>query len=317
MSDRKRLFLLDGSAIFYRSYFAFIRNPLFNSRGENTSAIFGFTNTLMKILSEEKPDEIAVVFDTKEPTFRHKKYESYKATREKMPDEMAAQYPKIVELVEAFNIPVIEKTGYEADDVIGTLARQAEARGLETFMVTGDKDFMQLITPHIHMYAIRPGKETEIFDNALVEERFGMKPGQVIDYLAMMGDSSDNVPGIAGVGEKTAKELIASFGSLDNLYSRLDEVGRPALRKKIETAREIAYLSRDLVTIDTHVPLEIDFESLKAEPADGKKLLKVFEFLEFRQFIERIPEFTGDSSGAIKTIESVEQEYTLIQTKSQ
>ncbi|MEJ2048963.1 MAG: 5'-3' exonuclease H3TH domain-containing protein, partial [Calditrichota bacterium] len=207
MEKNKRLFLIDGSALFYRSHFAFIRNPLINSKGENTSAVFGFASSLIKILTEEKPDYIAVVFDTKEPTFRHKKYKEYKATREKMPEEMIYQYPRIIELVEAFDVPLIEKEEYEADDVIATLAREAEKRDMETFMVTGDKDFMQLISPSIKMYVIRPGKDVEIFDLDYLKREYDMTPDQVTDYLALMGDSSDNVPGIQGIGDKTARQL--------------------------------------------------------------------------------------------------------------
>lgn len=315
MNKRKRLFLIDGSALFYRSYFAFIRNPLINSKGENTSAIYGFTASLMKIISEEKPDYIGVVFDTKEPTFRHKKYEPYKATREKMPEEMADQYPKIVEIVKAFNIPVIEKPGYEADDVIATLAKKAEQQGIETYMVTGDKDFMQLISPLTKMYVIRPGKDVEIFDLETLKEKFRMTPRQVVDYLALMGDSSDNIPGVKGVGDKTARELLEQFQSLDNLYQNLDKISKPALRKKLAEGKDDAYLSRELVTIDTNVPLDIDIEALKAKPPDAQKLQKLFEELEFRKLMERLPEFTSEELPSADTIDSVKQEYHLIQTR--
>ena len=176
--SHKRLFLIDGHAMFYRSYFAFIRNPLFNSKGENTSAVFGFTNSLMKIMSEEKPDYIAVVFDTSEPTFRHKKFKEYKATREKMPDEMRDQFPKIVEMVQAFNVPIVELDGYEADDIIGTLAKKAEKHNIETLMVTGDKDFMQLLSGLIKMYKVSTGKDVEIVDPQNLEEKLRLKPEQ-------------------------------------------------------------------------------------------------------------------------------------------
>ncbi len=314
MAERKKLFLLDGSAIFYRSYFAFIRNPLINSRGVNTSAMYGFTLTLMKILSEEKPDEIAVVFDTKKPTFRHKKYPEYKATRQKMPEEMADQYPKIVEIVQAFRIPLIEKDGYEADDVIATLAKQAEKRGIETYMVTGDKDFMQLISPLVKMYKIRPGKDPEIIDLQKLQEQHGLTPEQVVDFLALMGDTSDNIPGVPGIGEKTALSLIKEFGSLDNIYANLDRISKPALRKKLEEGKEKAYLSRELVKIDTNVPLDIDLEALKWEPADQEKLKELFKELEFHSLMERIPEFAGGGE-TIHDIDSTEKEYRLVNRK--
>jgi len=311
---RERLFLLDGSAIYYRSYFAFIRNPLFNSKGENTSATYGFTLSLMKILSEEKPDYIAVVFDTKEPTFRHKKFEAYKATREKMPEDMADQYPRIVELVKDFNLPLLEYPGYEADDVIGTLAKQAEKEGIETYMVTGDKDFMQLLSPLIKMYTIRPGKDVEIIDIRKLAEKFGLKPEQVPDFLALMGDKSDNIPGVPKVGEKTALELIKQFGNLENLYAHIDKITKPALKKNLLEYKDQAFLSRELVTIDIHVPLKVDIHHLKSAPADGEKLHQLFEELEFRSLMDRIPEFTGEKIPVVKDFDSEKQKYSMIKT---
>lgn len=314
---RKKLYLIDGSAVYYRSYFAFIRNPLFNSRGENTSATYGFCLTLMKILSQEKPDLIAIVFDTKEPTFRHKMYAEYKATREKMPEEMVAQYPRIMELSQAFNIPVIEKEGYEADDVIGTLAKRAAVQGIEAYMVTGDKDFMQLLEPNIKMYVIRPGKENELFDVRALREKLNLSPQQVIDYLALMGDSSDNVPGVPKVGEKTALALLHQFGSLDQIYEHLDEISRPALQRTLRENKDLAYLSRDLVTIDTAVPVDISLDQLKATPADSQRLDKLFEELEFQRLRERIAEFGNSPGREIRTIQDGEHQYRLIQSRGE
>ncbi|HXX64922.1 MAG TPA: 5'-3' exonuclease H3TH domain-containing protein, partial [Bacteroidota bacterium] len=205
MGSTERLFLLDGMALAYRAYFSFITRPLINSRGENTSAVYGFVTALMKILDDEHPEHIAVVFDTKEPTFRHRLYGEYKATRQKMPEDMAAQLDRLKDVVRAFNTPLLELPGYEADDIIGTLARRAEQEGVLTMMVTGDKDFMQLISPLIKMY--KPGKsggESEIVEEAGVQEKFGVAPERVIDVLGLIGDKSDNVPGVPGVGEKTA-----------------------------------------------------------------------------------------------------------------
>ena len=310
--EHKRLYLIDGSAVFYRAYFAFIRNPLFNSKGENTSATYGFTLQLMKILSDERPDYIAVVFDTKEPTFRHKKFADYKATRQKMPEEMADQYPRILEIVQAFRIPIIEEPGYEADDVIGTLAKRAEKKDIETYMVTGDKDFMQLLSPLIKMYKVRPGKDPEIWDLERLKNEYGLTPEQVPDFLALMGDKSDNIPGVPKVGEKTALELLRQFGSLENLYANLDKVTKPALRKRLEENKELAFLSRELVTIDTNVPVQVDIEALKAQKADGEKLRRIFEELEFRSLMDRLPEFTGEESGGIQTFQNSEQDYQLI-----
>ena len=310
--EHKHLYLIDGSAVFYRAYFAFIRNPLFNSKGENTSATYGFTLQLMKILSDERPDYIAVVFDTKEPTFRHKKFADYKATRQKMPEEMADQYPRILEIVQAFRIPIIEEPGFEADDVIGTLAKRAEKKDIETYMVTGDKDFMQLLSPLIKMYKVRPGKDPEIWDLERLKNEYGLTPEQVPDFLALMGDKSDNIPGVPTVGEKTALELLRQFGSLENLYANLDKVTKPALRKRLEENKELAFLSRELVTIDTNVPIQVDIETLKAQKADGEKLRRIFEELEFRSLMDRLPEFTGEESGGIQTFQNSEQDYQLI-----
>jgi DNA polymerase-1 len=317
MSQRERLFLIDGSALFYRSHFAFIRNPLINSKGENTGAIFGFASTLLKILSDEKPDYIAAVFDTKEPTFRHIKYKEYKATRQKMPNEMVDQYPRIVELVETFEIPFLEKPGYEADDIIATIAKVAESKEIETYMVTGDKDFMQLLSPLIKMYVIRPGKDQEILDLHVLKERYQLTPIQVIEYLALMGDSSDNVPGVPGVGEKTAKTLIQEFESLDNLYAKIDQISQKGLKQKLEEGKEKAYLSRELVTIDQQVPVEIDFGKMKMGKIDRQKVFDLFNELEFRSLIERASQFVEGNGLPSSTIETTDQQYVLVSTNDQ
>jgi len=311
----KRLFLIDGHAMFYRSYFAFIRNPLINSKGENTSAVYGFVNSLMKIMADEKPDYIAVVFDTSEPTFRHKKFKEYKATREKMPDEMRDQFPKIVEMIQAFNVPIVELHGYEADDIIGTLAKKAEEHGIETMMVTGDKDFMQLLSALTKMYKVGTGKDVEIVDPASLKEKLGLTPKQVRDYLALMGDSSDNIPGVPKVGQKTALELISQFGSLDNIYEKIDEVSKPALKKNLQEFKNQAYLSQELVTIDTEVPVDTDIESLKRDNAEAEKLASLFEEMEFRTLIGRIAQFTDTEVKTHKDIESEKHHYHLVDSK--
>ncbi|MCB0265854.1 MAG: DNA polymerase I, partial [Calditrichaeota bacterium] len=263
---RKRLFLIDGSALFYRSYFAFIRNPLINSKGENTSAAWGFAQYLLRIILDEKPEYLAVVFDPKGPTFRHEMYADYKATREKMPEDMAVQYPRIVELTKAFDVPLLEKKGFEADDVIGTLAKRGEEQGFEVFMATSDKDMMQLLSPHIHMYSMRPGSDSEIMNEAYVMEKFGLTPVQVIDYLALMGDSSDNVPGVPKVGDKTARSLLQEFGSIDKIYENLENITKKAVKESLAENRAKADLSRTLVTINTEVPIDFDWESIKITP---------------------------------------------------
>ena len=276
MRTTERLFLLDGMALAYRAYFSFIARPLINSKGENTSAIYGFITALMKILDDEKPDHIAVVFDTKEPTFRHKLFAPYKATRQKMPEDMAAQMEKLKEVVRAFNTPLLELPGFEADDIIGTLARRAEKEGVMTMMVTGDKDFMQLISPMIKMY--KPGKsggDPEIVEEEGVMEKFGVTPDRVIDVRGLIGDKSDNVPGVPGVGEKTAIPLIQKYGSMEAVYEHAEEIPQKGLREKLIANRETAFLSKHLVTIDTAVPLDIDFHSLRATKRDTARLIRM------------------------------------------
>jgi DNA polymerase-1 len=296
-NPRERLFLLDGMALAYRAYFSFISRPLINSRGENTSAIYGFVNTLMKILNVDRPEHVAVVFDTKEPTFRHKMYEAYKATREKMPEDMAGQLDRLKDVVRAFNVPGIEMPGFEADDVMGTLARMAERGGIETWLVTGDKDFMQLISPLIRIY--RPGKQGddwELLDEKAVEAKFGVGPAQVIEVLAITGDKSDNVPGVRGVGDKTAIPLIREYGTLENLYGNLDRIPQEGVRRKLAEGKDSAYLSRKLVTIDTAAPVNISIEDLVARKPDVAKLRTLFADLEFRTLLRK---FEQEDAGAV------------------
>ncbi len=326
----KRFFILDGTALAYRAYFAMISHPLINSRGENTSAIFGFANYLMKIIGDENPDYLVAVFDTGEPTFRHKEYPEYKATREKMPEEMIGQLGKIKKMLNSFGVPTIERPGYEADDVIGTLALLAAKEKIDVFMVTGDKDFMQLIGPGIKMY--KPGKsgtDVEIVDEKGVEKKFGVGPSRVIDVLALTGDAVDNVPGIKGVGEKTAIPLIQKYGTVENVLSNAEMIDKPALREKLKTGKEMALLSKKLVTIKTDVPLGVDFRSLKERNADGAEVTKLFNELEFRTLVKRAQQIVAGTSeaeaptdeseageeeieGDLKDIKSVKHKYELI-----
>lgn len=285
-------------ALAYRAYFAFITRPLINSKGQNTSAIYGFVTSLMRILDDEKPDHIAVVFDTKEPTFRHKMYKEYKATREKMPEDMGAQLGLLKDVVRAFNVPVIEFPGYEADDVIGTLARRAEKENVLTYMVTGDKDFMQLISPLIKI--LRPGKggdNPEVVDEKGVLEKFGVEPEKVIDVLGLIGDKSDNVPGVPGIGEKSAIPLIQQYGSMEELYKNVEKIPQKGVREKLINNKELAFLSKKLVTIHTDVPVKINFHELKASSPDTSALIKMFGELEFRSLANK---FAGVVSTSIE-----------------
>ncbi|MBI4546644.1 MAG: DNA polymerase I [Ignavibacteriae bacterium] len=324
---RERLFLLDGMALAYRAYFTFISRPLINSKGVNTSAIYGFVNTLIKILDEEKPEHVAVVFDTKEPTFRHVMYQPYKATRQKMPEDMSEQMDKLKEVVEAFNVPLIELPGYEADDIMGTLAKKAEGEGIETYLVTGDKDFMQLISPQVKMY--KPGKmgnEWEIVDEQGVKDKFGVTPDKVPDVLGLIGDKSDNVPGVPGVGEKTAIPLVQEYGSIENILKNIKKITQKGLREKLEKNHDYALLSKKLVTIDTNVPLKVDIYDLQARPQDRKKLYTLFSELEFKSLLRKltpapVPE-TEDISFDVTELELTdistdEHSYHLIATEEE
>lgn len=286
---KQRLFLLDGSALAYRAYFTFIRSPLYSPSNFPTSAVYGFTNTLLKILQEEKPDFIAVIFDRPEPTFRQDIYKEYKATREKMPDELVIQLPKIKEILEAFNIPIIELPGFEADDIIGTLARKAEQENIETYIVTSDKDMMQLVNNNIKI--LKPGKkgdEWEILDCESVKKYFGVSPQQVIDLLALAGDASDNIPGIRGVGQATASALIREYGNLENLYNNIDTIKRKNIRTNLIKGKKEAYQFRELVTINTSVPINVNILNLNVKDKDVNKLKILFEELGFKTFYKKI-----------------------------
>ena len=285
----KRLFLLDAYALIYRAYYAFMRMPRINSKGMNTSAIFGFVNTLDDVLTREKPTHLAVVFDPSGPTFRHEAYEEYKANREATPEDIRKAVPIIKQIVEAYRIPVIEVPGYEADDVIGTLAGLAEKEGFEVLMMTPDKDYGQLVTEHIKIYKPRfGGSGFDTLGVAEVLEKWGLEStAQVIDLLGLMGDASDNIPGCPGVGEKTAVKLLQQFGGIDNMLTHTDEI-KGALRAKVEANVEQIRFSKFLATIKTDVPVEFDEERFVIEEPDVKALLGIYEELEFRSHIKKL-----------------------------
>ena len=287
--ERKKLFLLDAMALVYRAYFAFSSNHRINSKGLNTSAMFGFTNTLLEVLKKEQPTHIAVVFDTSAPTHRHDAFTDYKAHRQEIPEDIAASIPYIKRLVESFNIPVIEMDGYEADDIIGTLAVKAEKAGFETFMMTPDKDYGQLVSEHIHIFKpARSGSGAEILGVKEICDRYGIsRPSQVIDILGLMGDSVDNIPGVPGVGEKTAIQLVKDFGSMEELYADTTRL-KGKLKEKIEQNREIAFLSRKLATIHCDMPLELDEEGMEVKEPDKDRLQELFNELEFRQMARQV-----------------------------
>jgi len=284
----KKLFLIDAYAIIYRAYYAFIRNPRFNSKGLNTSAIFGFINTLEDVLKREKPTHIAVAFDPKGKTFRHEAFEQYKAQREATPEDIRLAVPIIKSLIKAYNIPALEVPGFEADDVIGTMAKKAEQAGFEVFMLTPDKDYGQLVSDHIFMYRPKHTGGFETMGPAEVKAKYDLDSHeQVIDLLGLMGDASDNIPGCPGVGEKTAVKLLKEFGSIDTLLSRTDEL-KGALKTKIEENKEQIIFSRFLATIRIDVPIDFDEKSLEIEPRKEPELRVLFDELEFRTMSAKI-----------------------------
>lgn len=284
-----KLFLLDAYALIYRAYYALIKNPRINSKGFNTSAVLGFVNTLEDVLKKESPTHIGVAFDPSGPTFRHEAYEQYKAQREETPEVIRLSVPIIKDIIRAYRIPILEVAGFEADDVIGTLATEAGKRGIKTFMMTPDKDYGQLVGENVFMYRPKYGdKEFEVMGIDEVKAKFNIEsPLQVIDMLGLMGDSSDNIPGCPGVGEKTAQKLIAQFGSIENLLSHSDEL-KGALKTKVEANKEMIEFSKFLATIKTDVPIELDMDDLKRESPDEEALRKIFEEMEFRTLIERV-----------------------------
>ena len=294
-----KLFLLDAYALIYRAYYALIKSPRINSKGFNTSAILGFVNTLEDVLKKESPTHIGVAFDPSGPTFRHEAYKEYKAQREETPEAIRLSVPIIKDIIRAYRIPILEVPGYEADDVIGTLATEAGKRGIITYMMTPDKDYGQLVSENVFMYRPKYGdKEFDIMGIEEVKAKFNIEStSQVIDMLGLMGDSSDNIPGCPGVGEKTAQKLISEFGSIENLLEHTDQL-KGAIKTKVESNVEKIKFSKFLATIKTDVPIELDMDSLKRETPDEEKLRSIFEELEFRTLLERV--FKSDKKPAAK-----------------
>ena len=334
-----KLFLIDAYALIYRSYYAFLRNPRINSKGLNTSAIMGFCNTLNEVLTKESPTHIGVAFDHGK-TFRHDAFPEYKAQREETPEDIKLSVPLIKQILEAMHIPILQVDGFEADDIIGTVATRFGSDGIETFMLTPDKDYGQLIGPNVFMYRPRHGGGYEIIGEKEVGDKYGIPtPSQVIDLLALMGDTADNFPGCPGVGEKTAAKLINQFGSIDNMLQHTDEI-KGKLREKVENAVEDIKMSKFLATIRTDVPMQLDLDELKVEQPDEAKLRTIFEELEFRTLINKFlnkgevksktdnnqldlfaENTTNESSGPkfakYESIKTTQHEYQLIENEGE
>ncbi|MBM4172645.1 MAG: DNA polymerase I, partial [Ignavibacteria bacterium] len=286
---KKKFVIIDAMALAYKGYYAFISRPLLTSKGEPTSAVYGFVSQLIKIIEDTSPDYLAAAFDSKEKTFRHERYELYKSSREEMPDDMIPQIQRIKEVINAFNIPLYILPGFEADDLIGTAVRKAEKLGLDCFAITPDKDYIQLITENTKV--IKPGKSTEeivLLDEEKVKEEFGFNPNQMIDYLALVGDSSDDIPGVAGIGPKTALPLIQKYKSLENIYRNIDNIEKKSVATKLSENKENAFLSKELATIHTDVPFEFNLDQAKFEKPNLDLLIQLFTELEFRNFISKV-----------------------------
>src|SRR5512133_2809627 len=285
----KKLFLLDGMALVYRAHFALVARPIFTSKGVNTSALYGFTQTLLEILKNQQPTHIAVAFDTDAPTQRHAEFADYKATRQAMPEDITKALPHVKRMLEAFNIPVLTCDGYEADDIIETVVRHAETKGFKCYMVTPDKDFGQLVNENVFVYKpSRMGDAAEVLGLAEIQKRRGAaRAEQVVDVLALVGDASDNIPGVPGIGEKTAIKLVAQFGSLENLLAHVSDLsGR--VRETLEKNRETAVLSKRLATLCCDVPCEFDMEKLQLRPPQEDQLKGLFVEFEFNSIGRRL-----------------------------
>ncbi|OUX63417.1 MAG: DNA polymerase I [bacterium TMED274] len=301
--QQKRLFIIDGYATLYRAHYALIRNPLTNTAGTPTSAVFGFANQVFQLIDDEKPDYLVAAFDSKGKNFRHELYTDYKANRSAMPDEIQTQLPYLWELLEAMNIPILRVGGVEADDIIGTVAKMCDKENLQCNIVSGDKDFMQLINDKTFLYAPQARKRAkEIFDKKKVLEKWGVGPEHIIDLLGLMGDSSDNVPGVQGVGPKTAQKLIQDFGSIENIYEEIDNISNEKMREKLLNSKDNALLSKQLVTILTDVKIDATINDFEKREMDSSKLEDIFKELEFSGLLKKI------GSNKSINIESVKRE---------
>lgn len=311
---KKKLFvIIDAMALAYKAYFAFISRPLRTKKDEPTSAVYGFVTQLLKVLEDHKPDYIAVAFDSKEKTFRHERYEAYKSSREEMPEDMIPQLERIKQIISALKMPVYILPGFEADDIIGTAVKKAEKLSFECLAITPDKDYFQLITDKIKI--VRPGKSTDeviIYDKQKVLDDLGFEPKYMVDYLALVGDTSDDIPGVSGIGPKTAIPLIQEFGTIENIYKNLDKIQKESLRKKLESNKENAFLSKELATIHTEVPLEFNFEDAKFEKPDLEKLREIFVELEFKTLYSKLLNIYGNSDVVKTKIEDEE----IVESKS-
>jgi len=283
------LLLIDGTGIAYRSYYAFIRNPLKNSAGDETSAIFGCTNTLLRLLREYNPEYMCVVFDAPGATQRHIEFAEYKAQRPKMPEELEKQIPWVKEIVHALGLQCLEKEGYEADDVIATIARVAEREDLKIIIVSGDKDFLQLVNEKIYVLKPSIGKGEEVlFDVSKVLEKYGMLPQQIPEFLCLAGDVSDNIPGVSGIGDKSSLHLVRQYGTIEDVFENLEKIPQERIRESLRQFKKEAFLSRNLVLLREDVPIEVNIDEFNVKPWKNNKLYEIFKRFEFAKFLHEI-----------------------------
>ena len=311
--DNKKLFIIDGMALIYRSYYAMIKNPLLSSTGLNTSAIYGFINSLFKLLKDEKPDYLSVVLDTKAKTFRHKMYNKYKATRKPMPEDLSEQLIPLYTILKTLNIPLYKKDGFEADDIIGTISDYYTEKNVDVYIYSSDKDLMQLVNDNVFVFS--PGNsfvKSKIYNKEEVYHKWNVFPDQIIDYLSLLGDVSDNIPGVRGVGKKTASKLMAEFHSFENLYNNIDKVSNDRMKSKLLESKKDAFLSKELVTIDKNVDVEFNIENMNIENFEFSKIIKMLHDLNIFSFDKIIDKYNPNNH--VK-IENVKKEYKIIDTK--
>jgi len=308
LEKRKKFIILDGQGILYRTFYAL--PSLTTSFGQIINAVYGFTVILNKLLEEENPDYITIAFDTAAPTFRHKEFKEYKIHRPKMPEELCSQIPLVQEVIQGYNIRICSREGYEADDIIGTLVKEAERRNFQTLIVTGDKDALQLISPLTRvMNTIKGVSEVEVYDQDSILNKYGLEPERIVEIIALKGDPSDNIPGVPGIGEKIALNLISKFGNLDNLFKNIEQVTPVSLRDKLKEYQEQIFLSKKLATIITDVPLDYNFDDFRISLPNYELLLKIFKKLEFKNLVQKISEKFNSREGGVK--------YNLIETEEQ
>ena len=315
MNKELKFFIIDGMALIYRAHFAMIKNPLTTKNGQHTSAIYGFANSIFKLIKDENPDYLAIAMDCKEPTFRHKMYSEYKANREAMPDELVSQLSLIDEMLDSMNIPVIKKPGFEADDIMGTLGKVASAKGLTTYLVSGDKDLMQLVSDNVKLYT--PASRfspTKIYHESDVFDKWGVKPNKMIEFLALLGDSSDNIPGVDGIGKKTASKLLSEYGSIDEIIKNIDNIKNKRVKEGLVAGSDNLNLAINLVTIDNNVDVDVEISKLKKNDMNRDLLYEYFNKLEIHSLSSQLDKLSNNKTH-VKINNNFKKKYEVVDTK--